>query len=143
MAQPLGDVDLMDRLAEISLFMGLSRAQLESIAHTFDEQWFGPGDRVLRQGLSGSGLFVILDGDASVVIDGQERARLSRGDFFGEVSALLEEPPTADVVAGTELRCLVLGSTGLDEFLLTMPQVTLRMLKSETRRLRTAVGWKA
>ena len=30
---------------------------------------------------------MILDEDARVVIDGEERARLRRGDFFGEISA--------------------------------------------------------
>ncbi len=46
-----------------------------------------------------------LDGEAAVVIDGTERARLSRGDFFGEV-VLIGEPPTADVLATAPLRCL-------------------------------------
>ncbi len=143
MAQPAPQVELLDRLAELSLFQGLTRAQLESIAHTFEEQWFSPGERVLRQGLTGSGFFVILDGEARVVIDGDEAARLARGDFFGEVSALLDEPPTADVVAVGPLRCLVLGKAELEEFLLSVPQVAYRMLKSGARRLRSALGWRA
>ncbi len=60
------------------------------------------GERVLRRGLSGGGLFVILDGEAAVEIrGGDEPRRLRRGDFFGEVSTLLQCTPTADVVART------------------------------------------
>ena len=34
-------------------------------------------------------------------------AHLGRGDFFGEISVLIGEPPSADVLAETLLRCLV------------------------------------
>lgn len=136
-------MEFLDRLAELSLFAGLPRAQVESIAHTFDEMSFEPGERVLRQGLTGSGFYVIVEGEANVVHDGHPIARLMRGDFFGEVSALLEEPPTADIVAATQLRCLILGPAELEEFLRRVPEVTLRMLKAECRRLRANLTWRA
>ena len=82
-----------------ALFADLTAPQLEGIVHTFEEAVFADGERILRQGLSGSGFHVILDGEAAVVVDGTERARLGRGDFFGEVSILLGESPIADVVA--------------------------------------------
>lgn len=113
------------------------------MAHTFDEEWFGEGQRILRQGFTGSGFYVILEGDASVRIDGQERAKLSRGDFFGEMSILLDEPPTADIVATTPLRCLVLARSDLAQWLSSMPSVTLRMLQAELRRLRDAGRWRS
>ena len=92
-----------------TLFADLTDPQLAGIVHTFEEAVFAEGERVLRQGLTGSGFYVILDGEAAVVIDGTERARLARGDFFGEVSIILGESPIADVVALRPLRCLVLA----------------------------------
>lgn len=135
--------DVIESLAGFSLFADLSRPELEAVAHTFDEEWFGEGQRILRQGFTGSGFYVILEGDASVHIDGQERANLSRGDFFGEMSILLDEPPNADVVANTPLRCLVLARSDLSEWLSSMPSVTLRMLKAELRRLRDTGRWRS
>ncbi len=135
--------DVVERLGQLTLFADLSRPQHEALAHTYEEELFSEGQRVLRQGFSGSNLYVILDGEASVAIDGSERTRLGRGDFFGEVSALLEEPPTADVVAAGPLRCLVIGPSQLTEMLLRTPEVAVRMLKSECRRLRSALGWRA
>jgi CRP-like cAMP-binding protein len=84
---------------------------------------------------------VILDGEAKIVIDGQERARLSRGDFFGEMSILTEEPPTADVIATSLLRCLIIPDNELKAFLLKQPSVMYRMLQVEARRLRAANVW--
>ncbi len=70
------DVDTLSRLA---LFADLARPQLEAIAHTYDEEVFPEGQRVLRQGLTGSNLYVILDGEAAVVIHGTERTRIGGG----------------------------------------------------------------
>ncbi|MDR7537115.1 MAG: cyclic nucleotide-binding domain-containing protein, partial [Armatimonadota bacterium] len=91
--------EVVDVLAGLALFADLSRPELEAVAHTFEEEWFTEGQRILRQGFSGANFYVILDGEAAVRIDGVQRAVLRRGDFFGEVSVLLGEPPTADVVA--------------------------------------------
>jgi CRP-like cAMP-binding protein len=135
--------ELADILAGFTLFGDLSRPQLEAITHTFDEEWFGEGQRILRQGFSGTGFYVILDGDASVRIDGEDRAKLSRGDFFGELSILLNEPPSADVVALTPLRCLVLPRTELQDWLVSLPWVTLRLLQAELRRLSIANRWRS
>jgi CRP/FNR family transcriptional regulator, cyclic AMP receptor protein len=135
--------ELADVLAGFTLFGDLSRPQLEAITHTFDEEWFGEGQRILRQGFSGTGFYVILDGDAAVRIDGEDRAKLSRGDFFGELSILLNEPPSADVVALTPLRCLVLPRTELQNWLVSLPWVTLRLLQAELRRLSIANRWRS
>ena len=135
--------NLIQSLAGFAIFADLSTPELEAIVHTFDEQRFAEGQRVLRQGFTGSGFFVILDGEASIRIDGEERARLGRGDFFGEVSILLDEPPIADVVALTPLHCIVLGGPELKEWLLSRPTVAFRMLQTELRRLRTANTWRS
>ena len=128
--------DLVDQIAGFGLFADLSTPQLAGIAHTFEEIAFAEGDRVLRQGLTGSGFYVILDGEAIVVVDGSERARLARGDFFGEVSILLGEAPIADIVATRPMTCLVLAAPAVESFLVAHPRVMFRMLQAQARRLR-------
>jgi CRP-like cAMP-binding protein len=130
-----------EQLAQLTLFADLSRPQVEAVSHSFDEQVFAEGQRVLRDGLSGSSFYVILEGEAIVVIAGQERARLGRGDFFGEISALTGRPPIADVIATTMLRTLVIPANELEQFLLDRPTVMLRMLQAEARRLQNAGQW--
>jgi CRP/FNR family cyclic AMP-dependent transcriptional regulator len=135
--------ELTDAIAGFGLFADLSAPQLEGIVHTFDEMAFAEGERVLRQGLSGSGFHVIIDGEAAVLVDGQERARLARGDFFGEVSILLGEAPIADIVATRPLRCLVLAGPRVEAFLVEHPRVMYRMLQALARRLRAANRWRS
>jgi CRP-like cAMP-binding protein len=133
--------DAVERLAQLTLYSDLRWPELEAVAHTFDEEVFAAGQRVLRQGISGGAFYVILEGEAVVVIDGQERARLGRGEFFGEISVLIGGVPIADVRAETLLRCLVLPGPQLEAFLLEHPTVMLRMLQSVARRLRDASRW--
>ena len=135
--------DAVDTLAGLALFADLSRPQLESVSLQFSEESFPAGQRILRQGLSGSNFFVILDGEATVRIDGEDRATLSRGDFFGELSILLSESPVADVVARRPLRCLVLPGPDLEPFLISNPRVMFRMVQTLARRLRSANRWRS
>jgi CRP-like cAMP-binding protein len=138
-----GRPDLVDNLARLTLFSDLSRPELEALAHTVDEDVFAEGQRVLRQGLSGSGFYVILEGHASIRVDGQDRWSLGPGDFFGEVSVLTGDAPTADVVAKSLLRCVIVPGPELEAFLLERPQLLLRLLQAEARRLRAALEWRA
>ena len=133
--------DVVDILAGFALFADLSTPQLESLVDTFGEETYVEGDRVLRQGLTGSSFYVILDGSASIRVDGVDRASLRAGDYFGEISCLLGVPPTADIVARGTLRCLVLAAQELESFLVAHPQVMFRLLQGEARKLRTTTRW--
>jgi CRP-like cAMP-binding protein len=134
--------EIADALAGMTLFADLSTPQLLGVAGRFEEAFFPAGERVLRQGLSGSAFHVILDGEAAVVVDGTQRATLSRGEFFGEVSILLGESPSADVVASRPLRTIVLAGPAVEDFLVEHPKVMFRMLQAQARRLRNANRWR-
>ena len=135
--------EIADTLAGFAMFADLSTAQLQQVSHTFDETMYPEGERILRQGLTGSGFFVILEGEAAIVVDGQQRATLGRGEFFGEVSILLGESPVADVVALRPMRCLVLSGPAVESFLVAHPRVMYRMLQAQARRLRNANRWRS
>jgi CRP-like cAMP-binding protein len=135
--------DLVDTLRRFNLFADLDRAQLEAIADPDSERSFAAGERILRRGMSGTGFYVILDGEATVTLGGEELNRLRQGDFFGEISTLLDEPLTADVTADTPVRVLEIAGPRLEAFLLSYPQVMFRMLVTEARRLQEVLAWRS
>ena len=135
--------EIADILADFTLFGDLQTPQLQGIAGALEEVFYPKGELVLRQGMTGSGFYVILEGTADVRIDGEHRVTPHRGDFFGEVSILLGEPPTADIVASSELRCVVLPGSGVESFLTSHPRVMYRMLQASARRLRNANRWRS
>src|SRR5213593_3726947 len=132
--------DITEALAGLAIFADLSRPELERVAHMLEERYFAQDERILRQGLSGSGFYIVLEGEAAAIASGKHVAKLGRGEFFGEISVLLGEPPTADIVATRPLRCLVLSAERLVEFLMTNPRVCFRVLQAEARKLRNAIG---
>ncbi len=72
---------------------------------------------LVHRGFSPDGTIVL--NDLSVELKPGYQARLQQGDIFGEVSALSRYPHSTDVVALTELRCVIL------------PTPTLRRLKND------------
>jgi CRP-like cAMP-binding protein len=133
----------VEDLTRTVLFADLSRPQLEACNRIFEEVMFDEGQRILRQGFTGSNFYVILDGEAIVRVNGQDRASLSKGDWFGEISIFLGEAPTADVVALTQLRCLSLPADRVKEFLMSYPSVMWRLLIGEAHRLRNTIQWQS
>ena len=130
--------EIVDALASLALFADLTRPELEGVAHTLEEQYFPKDQRVLRQGISGSAFYIVLEGEAAAIVDGRRVNTLARGDVFGEISVLLGEAPTADIVAMRPLRCLVLAGDHLERFLVSHPKVCFRILQAEARKLRNA-----
>lgn len=136
-------VDLSRTLSRLALFADLDEDGLQALRDAGEERWFDEGEWIQRRDQEGAGLSVILEGEVSVVIDDEERAVLRPGGFFGEISALLGESTSAAIVARTPVHCLLLGADRLDELLLAHPNVMLRLLKAEARRLRSANEWRA
>ena len=134
---------MTDMISTLSLFAGLARPELEGIAHTFDEDMYPQGQRILRQGFRGNNFYVIVEGEAAVRVNGSDLATLGKGDFFGEVSVLLGEPPTADVVALRPLRVLTIPGPEVEGFLISHPRVMFRMLQASARRLRATIEWRS
>lgn len=131
------DSSQLESLARLALFADLDRAELATLAD-MAEQTFPEGDWIVRRGQEDVSLYVIVEGEASVLREGEELAVLPRGGFFGEISALLAESAVADIVARSDVRCLVIRAVDLDSFLLAHPSVMLRILRAEARRLKTA-----
>ena len=129
---------LHEDAARLALFVDLGKEELAALLGAMEERSYDEGEHVVRQGDPRLDLHVIVEGEVAVSIGDDEVATLSKGSFFGEISALLDEEPVANVIARTRLRCLVVPAAGLERFLLANPRVMLRILQTEARRLRTA-----
>lgn len=138
MATTRGDV--IPTLESMPLFRGLARGELETIVEQFDDATYLAGHGVVTEGMGGPEFFIILDGRAAVIIDGETVATLGHGDFFGEVAALDGGPRTASVKAETMLRCVTLPAGGLRQFLLEHPVVAVNLVPEIARRFRNATA---
>jgi CRP-like cAMP-binding protein len=131
------DVALLETVSQLALFADLATPELDALLPSMNEESYNEGEWVVRRGQERVGLHVIVDGEVGVLLGDEELAVLSRGSFFGEISALLDEPTVADVIARAPLRCLYVPSEEVEQFLVSNPRVMYRMLQTEARRLRT------
>ncbi len=128
--------DVIPTLEGSALFSGLSRDQVRAAVARFDDSTYLAGHSVLTEGLSGPDFFVILEGEADVLVDGAVVHHLGSGDFFGEVAALDGKQRTASITATTRLRCLTLGDGSFRQFLIDNPIIAVNLLPEIVRRFR-------
>jgi CRP-like cAMP-binding protein len=131
------DLALVESVSRLALFADLDYTQIEELLPMVEEVLYHEGQWVVRRGEVDVGLNIIVDGEVSVVLEGDELAALSKGSFFGEISALLGEPTVADIIARTPLQCLFVKPDDVESFLVANPRVMFRMLQAEARRLQT------
>jgi len=128
----------VDLLATVDLFGGCDRHELAVIARHADEAEVADGKILCRQGEPGQQFCFIVEGQATVSIDGTTIATLGRGDFFGEIALLDGGPCTATVTATGHLRLMVLTQKGLAAIVETAPSLKWKILGVMGQRLRTA-----
>jgi aromatic-L-amino-acid/L-tryptophan decarboxylase len=127
-------------LRELPLFAGLEPAQAAQVAARASLREVAPGEPVVEQWDLGSEFFVIVDGTASVTIDGQPARELGRGDFFGELRALAwgagyAYPRLASVRATSPLRLLVFPEGALGELVQRYPSLDRVIREAVAERL--------
>jgi len=128
--------DPTESLRRVPLFAGLDRKELELLAKLAKEQRYEPGATIVKSGASGHGLYIIKEGNVSVVRDGQKVASMGPGQFFGEISVLDGGPRTADVKADTGTVCLTLISWEIKPLLMDNAAISYKMLLEMVKRLR-------
>jgi len=115
------------RLEGLWLFSSLSREELERVARWTDELEVPAGRELAQEGSFAHEFFVIEDGSAAVLKDGERIAELGPGDFFGEIGLLETERRTASVVADTPLRVIVMFQREFKQMEREMPAVAERL----------------
>ena len=91
-------------LGALPIFETLSSAELEKLAAGADRvEVAGGGVELTKEGDFGHSVFVVLEGDAQVVVAGEVVRKLSAGDLFGEIAVLSSGRRTATVVSSTPM----------------------------------------
>jgi CRP-like cAMP-binding protein len=128
-----------DELRTIPLLAGASEATLERLAAEAGELTCHAGQIVAMEGDAGSGMFVILEGTATVEWRGGA-VDLESGTFFGELTVLAPGGRrNARVRASTEMRCLAIPRDTALAVVESEPTVALTMLREVARRFASAL----
>jgi CRP-like cAMP-binding protein len=81
---------------------------------------------------------VIVDGQATVSLDGRTVRTLGPGDYFGEMALIDRSLRSATVTADSDLRCLMMTQWVFRPFAMAHPEVAWALLELMVQRVRDA-----
>ena len=124
-------------LASVALFEGLSKRHLKQIAALATVDNYMEGATIVKEGEPGDSFFVVLSGQAKVLVRKRNVNRILPGDHFGEISLLDGGPRSASVVTETPMTVASIGRKGFERLLKNDPDLSLAMLRTLAKRLRS------
>ncbi len=130
-------------LARVALFTELPESGLQMLAERGRPKHFAAGDVLMRQGDASDALHVITRGRVRVERDQAGEtplvlADLGPGDVIGEMGLLDGGPRSATVTATEDTETLELHATVMAVVVMQYPQVAAALLRTLSRRLRSA-----
>ena len=136
--------EMVEFLAKVPLFQRLNNRQLRQITDLCTHRTFEPDQKIVTQGESGFGMFLLINGRAEAVLeqtDGRVTVVNEFGptDYFGEVNILDGGPRTASVIALEDTECLFLGRLEFIALLNKDASMATDIAVELAKRLRRAV----
>lgn len=129
-------VEKVALLRSTKIFEDTPDAVLAALARVAEEESYLPGECFIEQGRMEDALFVIVDGEVDVDVDGKKVACLGRGEIIGEMQIIDPAPRAASVRAHVETRLLRIGQADFDEVMTNRPEIGRAMNRMLVRRLR-------
>jgi voltage-gated potassium channel len=121
-------------LKQVPLFADWSRDQLEAVAAVADEIDVPAGTTLTLEGETAREFVVLIDGEATVEIQGEPVATLRGGEFLGEIALLTRSTRTATVRTTKQSRLFVLTDRAFRQLADTVPAFARRTWHSAAER---------
>jgi len=129
----------IDVLASIPLFAGMDRSKLKMLAFASERYNYPSGEVVFRQGEVGDNAYVVIDGEADVLLELSEGTRhlvtMKRNDLYGELALLCEAPRTATIKAATDLTVMAIAKDIFFKVIAEDTETSIRLTRSVAERL--------
>ncbi len=129
----------VDALRRVPLFQPIEPRRLKLLAFTSERLQFNPGQDIVTQGDPGDAAYIILSGEADVLISNNGEmipvARLGDNAVIGEIAILTGVPRTATVRAVGDLTALRIGKDTFFKLITDIPDIGMEIMKELARRL--------
>lgn len=101
-------------LEEVPILTELTMAERAKVADALQTHTFAPGETIIREGDPGDNFYIVESGTADVFKIGVEGIikTYGKGDYFGELALLNDQPRAASIIARTKTKVASLGKDG-------------------------------
>ncbi len=129
----------VDLLRTIPLFSKIEPSKLKLLAFTAQRLTFAPGDLLCRQGDEGDAAYIIINGEADVLVEsgsGEVKvATLGPNDLLGENAILCDVPRTATVRAVSTVETLMISKELFFQLVNQFPSISIEIMRELARRV--------
>ncbi len=129
----------VEALQNIPLFAKIDASKLKLLAFTSERVNYEPGQDLFKQGDPGDAAYIILDGEADIIVDtpGGELvvASMKKNDFVGDIAILCDVPRTATVRATKPLSTLVITKDLFFQLVTEFPDMAVAIMRELAQRL--------
>lgn len=126
-------------MQEMPLFRNVDAKQLKVVAMMGSALTYRAGERLFEKGDEGDSAYVILDGEVDVLMpsDGGEQvvATLGKGEIFGELAVICEQPRSTAIAARSDLDVLRLDRNVVLNLIREFPDISVELVRILGRRL--------
>lgn len=91
--------------------------------------------KILKAGLAGTTMYVVLDGEVAVAIGRRIVEKITTGGFFGEMALVDQMPRTASAVARTDCSLLPINREALIKVVKKHPEIGMALMRTVAARL--------
>jgi CRP-like cAMP-binding protein len=130
----------VETLKRVPIFAKVEPAKLKLLAFTSERVNFAAGQEVCHQGDQGDAMYVILGGEADVLIDSADGsqirvAEMKKNDFVGEIAILCDVPRTATIKAREQLSTLKISKDMFYRLAAEFPQLAVEVMRELAHRV--------
>lgn len=97
---------------------------------------FQEGQKILRAGVSGTTMYIVLEGQVAVAIGRRIVEKIEPGGFFGEMALVDQMPRTATAVARSDCALLPITRQGLIKLIRSDPNFGMSLMRAVAQRLK-------
>ena len=123
-------------LKSVELFQEIPGEMLSNIAQISNELSLEAEQSIFMDGDYGDSLYIIIDGEVSIIKEKKEIALLGKGKCIGEMALLDQEPRSADAICITACILLKIDQLGFYELMANNQIIMKQIIKLLTKRLR-------
>ncbi|MEM7600606.1 MAG: cyclic nucleotide-binding domain-containing protein [Verrucomicrobiota bacterium] len=128
--------ELVSLLGKNDAFETAPPEALEKLVDSAELISLEPGTSLISQGKSGESIWLLIDGEIDVFVDGEAVNHISeRGAVVGEISAVSQTPATATVQSKGQVKALSIPQESLHGVMKTSPQLAASILRSMAKYL--------
>jgi CRP-like cAMP-binding protein len=111
---------------------------LEIFDESEDYVTIAAGDNIITEGEEGEFLYVLIEGEATITLKGQELGSIHAGEIVGEMSLIQSERRSATVTAKTDCRLVLINKASFSALLKHVPDFSMHLLRVMADRLKSA-----